>query len=231
MADKIDRLVADLTRWSELQLELAGLRWPRDAGRAQPLAAEQGTIDDRLGVRLGVRGDVSVNPLYVSIDEGYLSGGYATPGIPLALFARGVLDLIAARATEDAPVPSLYGPANWSLLLNTYGAAVIAPAMACLEDALGTSRLEHVRLEKQSWPIDSDGEELAGEGEPPLQAAPLGTDEPDWEEIGLSACSADAEHAQEVLRVDIDDDLITPLRALVEARGNAAKRVLLGLSE
>lgn len=223
----MDSMIERMTRWSQLHAEEAGLSWSTDGQRILAIAAEVEAVEKP--VPLFDRDRMpKVHPLFLSVDEDELVGGYALPTDDGTGFACGVLDLIAVRIEEECPA-WLSTPANWHTILQAFGGAVIAPCMAALRDALESIERRHVRLELVEWPRDADGDEMFGEGVASTTIAPIDTDDDRFSELGFARCAAGDDHATEIMSFDLDESLLESVFALVRARGEVAKRALRGL--
>ena len=203
MDDVIDRFET----YSRLTVQAQGLSWKQ----ARPLFLQLDALDkpDRL---IDANAAAQVHPLFASIDDGEISGITAPIGLAPTAIVFGMLNAITESATSEAPIAlGAYPTINWIGLLDVMGEAVIDPMFAAVRDAAGTLNEQHARLQLL------DG-----------RSAPIGTDDDRFEEAGIVACAADAEHATAILRADIDDAVVDELRDLIHKRAAAAKRVLRG---
>lgn len=224
-ADIVDRF----RRWSLLQAESSGLSWKEDGKRIQEIARELDEIE-RAGRLFDRNAPAAILPLFYSVDDSELAGAYSRGERNDVAWAANLLDLFAQRVTEDAPISiGSYDPVNWHALLAAIGVDVVDPCCEALASTLATARVTNVRHEMREWPVDDDGEEIVGEGKPPLLTAHIDTDDPRFEERGFVECAMDDDHATSIVRFDIDESQLATVFEIIEQRGTIAKRVLRGV--
>jgi hypothetical protein len=190
--------------------EMAGLSWRTDTPRIMELC---GAIDALEPFRRPRDGE-EARGLYRGCEDfcSVWLPGHLEP-LP---FLWAAADLIAREVVQEFTTPEVLNSLGFAHL---FGADGVCALLAVLRASAPSFELQHRRMER----VDEDGEGRATA----TRIAPIGTDDPDFDESPIVCCGADDEHAAPVTFIDLDDESYGELRNLIEKKSETAKRAYL----